>query len=504
MGRAKALKMNMLSGWLSELVTLITGLILPRLILVTFGSSYNGMIGAITQFMGFTTILRAGIGSVTRAALFKPLAEGDNEKVSAIIAATDIFMKKIALVVAAYIMIFAVIFPFITESEYSFMQTFTMVLIMGATVFTENFFAVKYRILLQADQKFYIQTFTSIVARILCFIVAVILIKLSFSMHMVKLSTVITALSGPLILYMYVKKRYVIIKSVKPDNSAIKQRWDAFTQQMAVVVNGNIDLVLLSMFVHLREVSVYTVHAMVTHNIEKLITSMVNGINATFGNMIANNENENLKKSFRFIEWGLFASCAVVFSVTAIMITPFIRIYTSSVTDVNYIRPAFAYAMTMVAMMNCMRIPYQMLVEAAGHFKQTRNASILEVVVNIVVSIIMLYFYGIVGVIIGTFVAALIRTAQYAIHAYKHILKLPTWNLIKSYVLYFALFVGIYILFGKVSAIKMENFFVWTEYAVVVMVSAIIIVGVISLIFNKEQLIYLKNRFVKKRQKVKK
>ena len=43
MKRANALKMNILAGWLGEAVVLLTGLILPRMILVAFGSSCNGL-----------------------------------------------------------------------------------------------------------------------------------------------------------------------------------------------------------------------------------------------------------------------------------------------------------------------------------------------------------------------------------------------------------------------------------------------------------------------------
>lgn len=498
MNRAKALKMNMLSGWLSELVTLITGLILPRLILTTFGSSYNGMIGAIGQYMGFTTVLRAGLGAVTRAALFKPLAENDQDKISSIIASTNIFMRKVSLMILGYVVLFAVLFPFLTTEEYGWFETFAMVLIIGSVVIIENCFGIKYKILLQADQKYYVQTLSIVISRILSFIVTIIMINLGFNMHMVKLGAAVAALTDPLWLSIYVKKHYKIDKKATPDNSAIKQRWDAFAQQIAVVVNGNVDLVLMSFFVQLKEISVYTVHSMVTINIQKLITSMVNGINATFGNMIAHNEEDNLKNTFLFIEWGLFAACALVFSVTSVMLTPFIGLYTKSVTDVNYLRPMFAFAMTLVAMMNCMRLPYQMLVEAAGHFKQTRNASILEVIVNIVVSLVMLYLFGIIGVIIGTFVAAIIRTAQFAIYAVKHILKFPIWYLAKSYLLYFVTFLAITWIFKFIPTMEMTGYLQWIMYSLVVGITAFVIVAIVSLIFNRAQVIYFIRRIKKK------
>ena len=101
--------MNMMASIGYEMVAVICGLILPRLILSTFGSSYNGITSSITQFLSCVTLLRAGIGGVTRASLYKPLADNDMESVSAIINATSKFMQRVALIFAGMIIVFACI-----------------------------------------------------------------------------------------------------------------------------------------------------------------------------------------------------------------------------------------------------------------------------------------------------------------------------------------------------------------------------------------------------------
>ena len=95
--RSKNAKLNMISGLMQELTVVICGLILPRIILSHFGSTYNGIVNSVTQFLGFSVVLRSGLGAVTNAALYKPLADGDIQKVSGIMVATDQFMKKVVL-----------------------------------------------------------------------------------------------------------------------------------------------------------------------------------------------------------------------------------------------------------------------------------------------------------------------------------------------------------------------------------------------------------------------
>lgn len=486
--RARAMKLNMLTGWAQELFTLISGLILPRLVLEAFGSEANGLVNSIAQYLGFSVVLRAGLGGVTRAALFKPLAEGDVEKVSAIMAATQNFMRKVALILVGYVLVIAVAYPSLAQGSYDWGYMFLMVLIIGSNSVMENLFGVQAKILLQADQKFYIQTLCALLSQVVSFVVSIVCIKLGASLMVMKLVVALCACSNRVFLNLYVKKRYKLNPKAKPDNLALKQRWDAFAQQMAVVVNDNIDLFLLTLFVNLKEISVYTVHNMVAANIRILVQACVNGLDSMFGDMMARNEKEHLRSTFRFIEWAFFAVCVVIFSVTAIMLTPFIRLYTSGITDVNYIRPAFAVMITLVSMMSCMRRPYQMAVEAAGHFKQTRNGAILEVIVNIIVSIVMLWLFGIIGVLIGTFAAAMVRTLQYALYSYKHILNLPRWGLLRSYGLYMLAF-GVTVGAAFVVGIPVPTgWLAWCAYSVLAVLWAVAVVLTVTLINDRAQL----------------
>ena len=497
--RAKALKYNMLAGWALELFTLISGLILPRMVLAAFGSEANGLVNSIAQYLGFSTVLRAGLGGVTRAALYKPLAEKDMEQVSAIMVATQSFMRKVAMILVGYVAIISVVYPSIAKGSYDWGYMFLMVLIIGAGSVTENLLGVQVKILLQADQKHYIQTLCVLLSHICTFVISVVLIKLGASLMVMKIAVALSAFANRLFLNLYVKNRYKLNMKAKPNNLALKQRWDAFAQQMAVVVNDNVDLFLLTMFVNLKEISVYTVHNMVTLNMKKVVEACVAGLGATFGDMMAKKETEHLKKSFQFVEWGFFSICVVIFSVTAIMLPPFIRLYTTSVTDVNYIRPAFAIAMTLVAMMGCMRRPYQLVVEAAGHFKQTRNGAILEIVINVVISLVMLYLFGIIGVIIGTFAACVVRTLQYALYSYKNILHMSRWLLLRSYGVYILAFIVIVGTAFLVGVPECMTWLSWCLYSAIAMVWAVAVVFAVTLLNDRA---HLKQAIVRLKMKV--
>ena len=498
--RSKALKLNVLTSLLSELVVFICGLILPRLILLHYGSNGNGLVSSITQYLGFSVVLRAGVGAVTRAALYKPLAENDSLTVSRIMVATRSYMRKVGLILAAGILCFAFVYPIVID-EYKWSYAFFMVIVLGLTSFADNFFGIKNIILLQASQKYYIQTLSAILAQICSCVISIILINFNVDMLFVKLGATLGFMIKPIFLEIYVKRHFKLDYSVEANNGLIKQRWDAFAQQVAVIINNNIDIVLITLFSVLSEVSIYTVHYMVVNNIGKIAQASISGVDSTFGDIIAKKEHDNLLKVFSFIEWELFAICVIMFSVTATMITPFIDIYTRSVEDANYHQPLFAFLMTFVTMFNCFRVPYQCLVEASGHFKQTRNGAILEVIINLLVSIILLIKFGIIGVIIGTFAACIVRTVQYSLYAAKNILKISCFKVITKYFIYNMLFVVNYVFCSRYIVSDISNYWEWILLSVKVGAIAILSTTFISVLFNKNDVMYLLIR-IKKRMKI--
>ena len=485
--RKRNAKLNMLTGLLQEIVALICGLILPRFVLSFFGSAYNGILNSITQFLSFSIVLRSGLGSVGHVALYKPLADGDDEAISGVMVATDKFMKKVSLILIGLILAFSVIYPFIVLDEFDYWFSFSLILIIGTSTFVENMFSIKYKIILQADQKYYIQTLAAIIAQILSTGVSVGIMLLGGNIHLVKIGATLSFLSTPLFLNFYVKKHYNINWKVPANNLALKQRWDAFAHQLATIVNNNVDVIILTLMCSMLEVSVYTVYFMVVKNMSQLVINSIAGIKPIFGDMMVREETDNLKNTFKNIESALFAGSTILFATTAILLTPFVLLYTQGVTDVDYNRALFGYAMVAVHLMNVVRVPYQSVVEAAGHFKQTRNGAILEVVCNIVCSVVFVYFFGIIGVILGTFVAAIIRTTQFAWYSNKKILNLSIWRVIKNYAVYFATMALLIIFVPKIIPLNCANYLEWIWKAVLVFVIVTVVVFIVLIIFNRKQ-----------------
>ena len=497
--------MTISTGLLAEGISLVCGLILPRMILSNFGSAYNGITQSITQFISYISLMKAGIGGATAAALFKPLANDDNESISEILAATQKFMRKIALIFVIFVVGLSLIYPIFVKEEFDWWFTASLVFIISISTFAQYYFGFTYQILLSADQKDYIPTVLGIFTTILNTIISVVLIKNDFSIHAVKLGSSLCHIITPIFLYIYVRKKYNINKNAKPRMELISQRWDATAHEVASFINNNTDIVILTIFSGVLSVSVYTVYHYVIGNLKKIVTNCTVGFGAAFGDMYARNEIDLMHQNLSIFELIIYSMTTILYSVAFVMMLPFVSLYTKGVTDIEYIRPLFSFIMILAGMFNCFRIPYRVITINVGHYKQTKNGAILEAVLNIVISIVGVYFFGLVGVAIGTLVAMLFRTCQYAIYLSKNIMYRDIKYFIKHLIFSFAIMTVVYFVSKLYLPISMSGWFEWVLYAAITTLITGVLTLVVNIVFYKEDmnnLIYkLKKNFIKKKVK---
>lgn len=486
--RSKRALINTLSGMLYEIVSIICGLIVPRLILGRFGSEYNGITASITQFLSGIALLKAGIGGVTRAALYKPLASDDTEKISSIVVTTQHFMRKIAIIFAGLVLFFACIYPLWVKDAFDWLFAFSLVIILSISTFAQYFFGLTYQMLLQAAQRqsylYFIQIGTTIVNTI----VAAALIALGSSIHVVKLGSAIVFALNPLLTNLYARKKFHINLNAEKDNSLIKQRWDAFGQEVAFFVHNNTDLIVLTIFTNLYEVSVYTVYNYVLKGIREVVVMCITSFDAAFGDMLAKREHEIIEKNFRIYELIVFSVTAILYTTAGALIVPYALLYTHGVQDVNYSRPLFAAIIILAGAFSCFRIPYKTIVDAAGHFTQTRNGAIVEALLNITISVLLVNSLGLVGVAIGTLFATMFRSFQYAFYLKKNILNRNIKFFIKHIVLCL-IPSSLIIIIAQILLISRHDMTItyWIVCACIICLSAIIVVCLVNWIFYKEE-----------------
>lgn len=479
-----------------EVIKLICGLILPKLILSNFGSEYNGIVQSVSQFISCIALAKLGIGGVTVAALFKPLMNKDDDELSRVLASTEHFMRRIGLIFVVFVLVFACIYPVFISAEFDWFFSFSLILIISISTFAEYYFGFTYQMLVSADQKNYIISALSIVTVVLNTVISVILINLNCSIHVVKLGSSLVNVISPLYLYFYCHKHYNIKKIPRNEVKPLAQRWDAFAHEAASFINDNTDVMILTVFTNLREVSVYTVYHYVVVNLKKVLTSFVASFGSAFGDMYARNELELMNKNLRVFELIVYSFGTVIYSVAMVMFVPFVVIYTKGVEDVNYVRQVFAIVIMVAAIFDIFRYPYKQIINCTGHYRSTRNIAIVEAVINITVSLIMVYKFGLVGVAVGTMFTMMFGAVRYSCYVMKHILNKNVTST------YFHMFMSLLIMF---AVYFVSRFYVsvditiigWIIDAIVTGIIAVVLVGILDFVLYKEDFIFMCDKLMK-------
>ena len=292
----------------------------------------------------------------------------------------------------------------------------------------------------------------------------------------------------PIILCIYTRCHYKLDQHVVSDNSYIKQRWDAFGQGIAFFLHSKTDIFVLTIFTSFTDVSIYGVYAIVTRGLANLLNSVEKVIRSAFGNIIANNEKKNLQKSFDSYLSLMHILVTVLFATATVTVFPFVKLYTSKVTDANYIQPVFGIIIIAAEALYCLRLPYYSIIYAAGKFKETNKSAYIEAGINIVVSVALVYKLGLIGVAIGTFAAMLYRSIAFIVYLSKNILELSIKYQIKRYVITVIAYVLGVILVSKIN-ISVNSYISWAGYACLILLFISIFTFVVNILFDKDNTI---------------
>lgn len=496
-------KLNIVVSLTSQLVTLLCGLIVPQLMIRTFGSETYGAITSITQFLGYIALIEGGIGGVARAALYKPLADGNIDAISDVVFEIKGFFRRIGYVFIVYTLILACLFKYIGKvSEMDWIFTFTLVIVISISTLAQYFIGISYSILLQAAQKTYVVHAISIFTTVVNTIIIVILINFDCNVIIVKLVSSLIFVLRPIALWLYVRNRFKLNTSKTKDEIVLKDKWVGLGQHLAYFLYSHTDVMVLTVFGNLSMVAVYSVYHMITSHIQTLASSFTTGMEAFFGDMLAKKEFEMFHKVFSYYETLISCLAVVLFGVTAVLIVPFIEIYTHGVSDANYVEPVFAVVLTVASLIYCLRTPYTKVVVAAGHFKQTSTAAYGEAIINIVLSIILIGKWGLVGVAIATVIATAFREVCYVLYLQKNIISRSIRLFLKRTLINFGCFILIYI-FGNmiISCIEITNYIAWVIYAIPITILAIMLIVVVNYVFYRNDMYAIVSKIKPKRGK---
>jgi len=485
MSRTEKFLTNTITTALLQIVVMISGFILPKVMLSQYGSEINGLVTSITQLISYLTLVEAGLSGATVYSLYKPLADNNIERINRILAAAKKFYYRAGYLFLGLVVGGAFLYPLFIKTELlSYSEIAFLFTILGTNGVLEFFTLAKYRALLTADQKTYVISLASIIQVILNVSIITFLSYNGCSIVITRLVAITAILFRTIILWIYCRKRYKYLNfSVSPDYSSMDKRWDALYLQIIGIIHSGAPVLIATFLLTLNDVSVYSVYLIVVNGINSILSIFTSGLSATFGDIIARQETENFKKAFRQFEYVFYILLTIVYSITMMSYIPFIKVYTRG-ADINYINPSLAILMTINGYLYNLKTPFGMLTISAGKYRESRIQITIQGLLEIVCGIILATVWGLNGIVIGSIISNLYRDIDFKFFAPKH---LTHYSFASSFVMWIRSLCSLLVICFVVYFIPngyVNNYLSWIVYTLITCVISVSVTLFVNIVFD--------------------
>ena len=383
---------------------------LARFIFVRyFSEEYLGVNGLFTEILTIFSLAELGIGTSMMYGMYGMISRDDKEGICRLM---NLYRRLYFMVGAAVAVIGMAMFPFlgyfVGETQIPHIRLIYLLYLINSV--SSYFFSYK-QTLIRADQKEYIISGVTQIIRCLQVVAQIIIIIATKNFYLYLGVQICCQELTNIVLSVVADRKYPFIKEKHggwPDQEVKKDIFDHI-RAMAVHRFGsvfvfNTDNMLISMFVGLGTVGIYSNYKMVINNLRTVSDYIYNAIIAGVGNLSATESPEQVLETYQSLNMGasfLFGWESVCLLV---LFNPFIKLFFGE----KYLLPFVTvliividfYILGMRQMTICFR-------NAMGLFWYDRYKPIFEVGINLGISLLLVRNYGIAGVISGTIISSL-------------------------------------------------------------------------------------------------
>ena len=448
---------NLWWGIIGNIITSLVAILIPRLFIVNYGSEVNGLLSSIRQIYVYLALLEAGVGDASVIALYGPIGRKDHQATNEILAATHFYYRKIGVIYASCVVVLSFVYPLLLDTTIPYNVCCLVILLQGSGSVISYLFQGKYNMLLRVDNRNYVTTNLGTVTSVLTDVCRIVLLMKGRSIVAIQATYFVFSLIKMLYISSYIKRNYPWIDlNVKPNFQAISQRSAVLVHQVSALVFSHTDVLVLTFVCGLKTVSIYSMYASIYGMVSNLITITGNSVQSVLGQTFHNDREKYIELQDAFETYYL-ALVFGLFTIASIFILPFMKLYTAG-ADINYIDWKLPVLFSTYQLISYGRISSNNIISFAGKFKETQWRAWLETGINLVVSFVCVFQFGIYGVLIGTIAALLYRANDIIIFANKVVLNRSPWPTYRRWLIDLVVFSVLVFLFVSIP-MRVDTYF---------------------------------------------
>ncbi len=436
MGRVKQAEKNIFFGYISNFIILAMGLLQRDVFIRTLGRTLLGVNSLYTDILSMLSLAELGIGSALNYSLYKPVAQGDQEKIKSYMRLYRTAYMAIAGVIAVIGLALTPFLPYlIKESERGAISgrelTIYYLIFLFNTVST-YFVAYKYS-LANAQQRNYIQTNIATITKIVTVFAQIVVLYVTKNFLLYLLIQAAVELVQKIFVSLYFNRLYPYLrdrnvrKLEKQETDVVVTKTKALMfHKIGDVARLSTDTVIITWFMNVDWVGIVGNYTMIITYAANFISVIFNSVISGFGNLVATESKEKqyaMFKVYRFFACWLYGFAAVGFF---LLLTPLVAgIW---LDDSWKLGQAVLTLILIDLYFKGGRIVLVNFKIAAGVFEQDKYLSLLQGIVNLVLSIIGIQYIGLAGVYVGTVVSGVMANLIQPVIIYRDCFGRRAWS----------------------------------------------------------------------------
>lgn len=410
MGRTGNSVKNVVIGIGGQITSIFAQFLCRTVFVYALDKEYLGVNGLFSNILTLLSLAELGFGTALIYSMYKPVAENDKTTICKLMNLYKYIYRIVAVVILVAGLCLTPFLRFLISGDTS-VENLHLIYVLYLLNTVCGYLLVYKRSIIDAYQKAYIVTIYQKLGLIVQNILQIIILLLTHNFLFYLISQICVNIGINVALSIKATKMFPFLsedtKSV-PDKTVCKLiAQNTFAMSLhkigGVLVEAT-DNLIMSAFVGLSAVGIYSNYTLIAHNIRSCLIIVFNSFTASVGNLAAVENLEKTHEIFRTLSFAGFiltGGCSVAMYE---LFNPFIRVWIGE----DYL---FGNAIVAIIVLNfyiyCMRRVPLMFRDAMGLFWHDRYKSLAEATVNLVVSIFLAKKIGILGVLMGTTISSL-------------------------------------------------------------------------------------------------
>lgn len=411
--RTKNALLNFISSIGGQLLVILMQFVVRTVFIQTLGKSYLGINGLFTNILSMLSLAEMGVGSAIIFKLYDPIAHSDQQRISMLMRFYKTVYRYIGVAVAVIGVCLIPFLPiFINDyeklAELNISAVFIFLIYLFDSISSYLFFAYK-SAMIKADQKEYFINLISYFFTIGSSVLQIISLFLFKSFEIYVIIIVIKTIGQNLAVAVFADKHYPFLKDKNADRISLEEAKGVFKDCAALFVykmNGVVlkstDNIVLSAFLGLDSVALYSNYAVFYITIRTLFIKIFNSVGHSIGNL---HTTHDIKQEYKVFETTMFVSAILggtAFVGIFVVADEFIRGWIGQ--DWILAQP-FSFLLGLEIYTHCNNQVLERYRTSYGLFRQGWARPLAGMILNLVVSIALVRPLGISGVLIGTIAA---------------------------------------------------------------------------------------------------